>query len=82
MQAAYTLLTFGASVTRPDERGYSPLLHAVKSHNADMVNHLLRIGLHDRSVCQTPLVCAVREVRSFLHLHLTSHTHLATATFS
>ncbi len=79
MQAAYTLLAFGASLTAPDEKGNLPLLHAVESHDADMVKSLLRIGgARDQYVLHTPGVCCERGAVILIYLHMRLHTTLAT----
>ena len=63
VQAAYTLLAFGASVT--DEQGCSPILRAIESNDADMFHYHLRIGLDSTTARYIPLVYVVEEVRSF-----------------
>ncbi len=59
MQAAKTLLAYDANVRMTDETGCSPLRHAVRQGDADMVNRLIRKGIDSTLDWDIPLVRAV-----------------------
>ena len=74
VQAAKTLLAYSADVIKTDEKSCSPLRHAVKQGDADMVNHLICRAMDSTFDWSIPLVCVVKEVRLLLYLHIRQHT--------
>ena len=59
MQAAKTLLAYNADVMMTDKTGCSPLRHAVRQGDADMVNRLICKGIDSTLNWDIPLLCAV-----------------------